>query len=219
MKAVVIHGSMRKGSTYHIAREFLGNLCDSEEEIKEYFLPRDQPNFCRGCALCLESIDKCPDYKYIKPILTDMENSDIIIFTSATYIYHVTGQMKAFLDHFPYLCMVHKPREIMFKKQALVISTAAGAGTKSTIKDVVDSTFFWGIAKTYKYGVNVQALGWENVTEKNKLKISKEIKKISNKIKREKGKVTPKIKTKAFFYMMKSVNKKNKSTSSDNDYW
>lgn len=218
MKAVVIYGSMRKGSTYHIARQFVDRLSENDE-VKEYFLPKDQPNFCRGCGLCLEDKNKCPDYKYIEPILIDMEKSDIIIFASATYVYHVTGQMKAFLDHFPYLWMVHRPSKAMFKKQVLIISTAAGGGTKSAMKDIGDSMFYWGTPKIYKYGCNVYALGWNDVTEENKLKISKDVQKLSNKIKREKGKFNPKIKTKALFYLMRFLNKKNKFTGIDNIYW
>ena len=34
---------------------------------------------------------------------------------------------------------------------------------KSTIKDMADSTFFWGIAKTYKLGLAVMETRWEMV--------------------------------------------------------
>lgn len=36
------------------------------------------------------------------------------------------GSMKAFLDHYGYRWMVHRPEEKMFRKQAVCISTAAG---------------------------------------------------------------------------------------------
>lgn len=53
--------------------------------------------------------------------------------------------MKAFLDHYGYRWMVHRPEESMFRKQGVCISTAAGAGLKSTNKDMADSLFFWGV--------------------------------------------------------------------------
>ena len=42
------------------------------------------------------------------------------------------------------------------------ISTAAGAGIKQTNKDMMDSLFFWGVAKRYKYGVGVAATDWSD---------------------------------------------------------
>ena len=71
-----------------------------------------------------------------------MDKADILIFTSPVYVYHVTGSMKAFLDHYGYRWMVHRPEEKMFSKQVVCIATAAGAGMKSTIKDISDSMFF-----------------------------------------------------------------------------
>lgn len=65
--------------------------------------------------------------------------------------------MKAFLDHYGWRWMVHRPEERMFSKQAVCISTAAGGGMKSTVKDMADSTFFWGCAKTYKPGIKTKA--------------------------------------------------------------
>lgn len=150
MKSVVVYGTQRRGSTYNITQKFLDRLCNNKGDIQEFFLPKDMPNFCRGCFQCFKDNTKCPDYKYIEPILKAMEEADLIIFASPVYVYHVSGQMKAFLDHFGFQWMVHQPNETMFSKRALVISTAAGAGTKSTIKDVLDSMLFWGVAKTYK---------------------------------------------------------------------
>ena len=44
---------------------------------------------------------------------------------------------------------------------------------KSTIKDISDSMFFWGISKVYKYGVAVKATSFESIDEKIKMKIDK----------------------------------------------
>ena len=86
------------------------------------------PNFCRGCYQCFTDHTKCPDFAYIKPIADAMREADLLIFTALVYVYHVPGQVKAFLDHFGYRWMPHQPGGDMFKKQALLISTAAGAG-------------------------------------------------------------------------------------------
>ncbi len=89
--------------------------------------------------------------------------------------------MKAFLDHYGYRWIVHRPEEKMFSKQAVCISTAAGAGMKSTNKDMADSMFFWGIGRTYKYGVAVTAVSWDGVKDKIKMRIDRKTSVISDK--------------------------------------
>ena len=42
--------------------------------------------------------------------------ADLIILASPVYVYHVTGAMKALLDHYGYMWMAHRPEEAMFKK-------------------------------------------------------------------------------------------------------
>ena len=49
------------------------------------------------------------------------------------------------VDHYGYRWMLHRPNPDMFSKQGVCISTAAGAGTKWTNKDMADSMFFWGM--------------------------------------------------------------------------
>ena len=75
-----------------------------------------------------------------------------MIFTSPVYVYHCTGAMKSFLDHYGWRWMVHRPEEKIFSKQAVILSTAAGAGMKSANKDIKDSMFFWGIAESIPMG-------------------------------------------------------------------
>lgn len=89
---------------------------------------------------------------------------------------------------------------------------------KNTNKDMADSTFFWGIAKTYRYGVGVAAVSWEGVKPKLKKRIDHRTTVIADKIKRNIGRVKPGIKTRAFFYMMRLV-QKNGWNEADADYW
>ena len=215
MKITVIHGQSHKGSTYNIAKQLYDKL---DGEVKEFFLPKDFDSYCRGCAGCFTDETKCPDYEKLRPITEAIDEADLIILTSPVYVMHATGAMKAFLDHFGYRFMVHRPEEKMFSKQAVCISTAAGAGMKSTIKDMADSTFFWGIAKTYKLGVAVMETHWENVKPKIKAKINKKTTSLARKISRNTDKIKPRIKTKIFFRVM-SVMQKNGFNPSDADYW
>lgn len=216
MKVTIIHGQSHKGSTYHIAN-MLGKKLNGE--VTEFFLPKDFGAFCVGCNSCFtKSEDLCPHNKNLKVITAAMDEADVLILASPVYVYHSTGAMKAFLDHYGYRWMVHRPEEKMFKKQAVCISTAAGSGMKSANKDMADSTFFWGVAKTYTYGIRVAAVSWHGVTDKNKQRIEKETTKLANTLLKKVGTVKPGLKTKAFFYLMKMLHKKAWNEA-DVKYW
>ncbi len=216
MKITVIHGQNHKGSTCHIA-EMLAEKIGGE--VTEFFLPKDFGEFCVGCTQCFEKSEAlCPHYEKLKPLTEAMDSADVIIFASPVYVYHCTGAMKAFLDHYGYRWMVHRPEEKMFKKQVVCISTAAGAGTKSTNKDMADSAFFWGAARIYKYGVNVRAVSWSKVKPELKERIGKKTTALASRIKKNAGRVRPALKTKGFFYIMRML-QKNGFNEADMKYW
>ena len=216
MKITMIHGQNHKGSTYNITHKLAEKL---NGEITEFFLPKDFGEFCLGCGTCFTTSEKkCPHYEKTLPLTAAIDAADVLIFDSPVYVYHVTGAMKAFLDHYGYRWMVHSPEESMFRKQAVCITTAAGAGLSSTLKDMKDSLYFWGVAKIYKYGIAVAALNWDGVSDKKRKSIDKATKKLAEKILRKNGKVKPGLKTKAFFFLMHLLQRKG-ITEKDRLYW
>lgn len=216
MKVTVIHGQNHKGSTFNIAHKLAEK---TGGEIKEFFLPKDFNEFCCGCTNCfVDSEKKCPHYEKLLPITNAIDEADLLIFASPVYAYHASASMKALLDHYAYRWMVHSPEGSMFTKQAVCISTAAGAGTKSTIKDMVDSLWYWGVAKIYKYGIAVSAISFETISEKKKKKIEKKTDSLAKKVVRRNGKVKPGFKTKAMFFMMHLL-QKNGWNPRDVNYW
>lgn len=216
MKTVIIHGQSHKGSTYHIAHELAEKIGGT---TTEFFLPKDFGKFCTGCATCfMDSEKKCPHYKDLLPITRAMDAADVIILASPVYVFHTSGPMKAFLDHYGYRWMVHRPHEAMFKKQGVCICTAAGAGLKTANKDMADSLFFWGVAKIYTYGKSVAAIDWNSVDEKKKKSIDKATTSIAKKIIRRQGRVRPRLKTKVAFFLIRLFQKKGMNAS-DTDYW
>lgn len=216
MKITIIHGQSHNGSTYHIAKMLAENIGG---EIKEFFLPRDFSGFCMGCTKCfMESEKSCPHYESLKPITKALDESDVIILASPVYVYHATGAMKSFLDHYGYRWMVHRPEESMFHKQGVCVSTAAGMGMKSTNKDMKDSLFFWGIGKIYQIGIAVAATSWETVSKKKKKKVENQVKKIAKKIQKKNGRVKASIKTRVFFHIMRMIQKSGWNEK-DVEYW
>jgi multimeric flavodoxin WrbA len=216
MKTVIISGQNHKGSTYHIARSLADKLGG---KVTEFFLPRDFGKFCIGCSQCfMENEEKCPHYADLKPITDAIDDADVIILASPVYVYHASGAMKAFLDHYGWRWMVHRPEEKMFRKQGVCISTAAGAGMKSTNKDMADSLFFWGVARIYKYSKAVGAVCWEDVKPEMKSRIDVDTSALARKISARSLKLTPSLKTRGMFFAMHMM-QKNGFNPADVAYW
>ena len=216
MKIVLINGTNHKGSTYHIARQLADKL---QGETTQLFLPRDFDELCLGCTTrFVKGEEYCPHHSKIEKITKALLEADVIILDSPVYVYHASGAMKALLDHYGYMWMAHRPEEAMFKKQGVVISTAAGAGTKSTMKDMKDSLFYWGVARNYEFGTPVAATSWEQISEKKLKKIDKATTRIAKKIIRRNGKAKPTIGAKLFFFLMHLL-QKNGWNPKDKEYW
>lgn len=216
MKIVAIYGQSHKGITYQVTRNLIQKIGG---ETKEYFLPRDFGEFCVGCNLCfLESEEKCPHFSSLKDITTSIDEADVLILASPVYVFHASGPMKAFLDHYGYRWMVHRPEESMFLKQAVCISTAMGAGMKSANKDMMDSLLFWGVGKIYRLGVAVLSMHWDEVDEKKKRAIDRATSKIEKKILSAHGRVKPSIKTRVMFSLIRLFQKR-RLNETDAQYW
>lgn len=197
MKIVLINGQNHKGTTHHIAHMLTDCLSG---EVTEFFLPRDFGAFCTGCAQCiLRDEALCPHAEALAPITRAMDSADVLIFTTPVYVYHATGAMKAFLDHYGWRWIIHRPEPSMFKKQAVVLTTAAGAGMASTIKDIWDSLFFWGVGKIYTFGIATHADRYDHMHDKKRRQTERAVSKIAAQIKRRSGRVRPSLKTRLFF--------------------
>lgn len=218
MKIVLIHGQNHKGSSYHIGR-MIADKISIEKEITEFFLPRDLNHFCLGCYNCIEDDAKCPFYLEKKKIMDAVEAADLLIFTTPTYCMRASAPMKAFIDLTFTYWMVHRPRKCMFSKKAVVVSTAAGSGMKSAIKDVTNALFYWGVPYIKSYGIALQAMNWDVVAEKKKAKIEKETTKLAHKLSNNK-KPSVGIKTRFMFKVMGGMQSAGWGSSPiEKEYW
>lgn len=218
MNIVIIHGQNHKGSSYHIGR-MIADKITTEENITEFFLPRDLNHFCLGCYACIEDDTKCPFYEEKNRIMSAVEAADLLIFTTPTYCMRASAPMKSFIDLTFNYWMVHRPRKCMFGKKAIVVSTAAGSGMKTAIKDITDTLLYWGVPYVLTYGISVQAMSWSKVAETKKQKIEKDTTRIANKVQKAK-RVKPGLKTKALFLMMRMMQKAGwGSGEAEKEYW
>ncbi|MBQ8296676.1 MAG: NAD(P)H-dependent oxidoreductase [Ruminococcus sp.] len=218
MKVVVVNGQNHKGSTWH-AGHMLAQKLTSDEDITEFFLPRDFSDFCCGCVKCFtESEERCPHYEKLHPITEAVDAADVIILTSPVYVYHCTGSMKAWLDHYGWRWLVHRPEEKMFSKQAVVVSTAAGAGMKSANKDMKDSLSFWGVPRIYTLGTAVMEVSWDGVKDSIKEKLDRRTAKLAKKIISSGIKKRASFKSRILFFAMSKIHAGSEN-GADGSYW
>ncbi len=182
MKITVINGTEKHGVTYRLKEMFLSEFKD-EAEITEYYLPKDCPNFCMGCTGCiLNGEDTCKDSDKIRIIEKSLLEADLIVMTSPAYVFHATGAMKSFLDHFAYRWMPHRPAPEMFTKRAVILTQCLGAGAKSAAKDIRHSLSWWGISKISIFtGALMVDIVWEKLSEKKQTELTKKVKKLARK--------------------------------------
>lgn len=188
MQIAIIHGSPRKnGNTHTAARKFMDGMRRmGDVSFQEFYLPDALPEFCRGCMTCvLRGEDKCPHSTDTLPVLDAILRADGLIFTTPVYVMAESGAMKNFLDHFPYLYFVHRPRAEMFGKKAFVLSTALGAGLKKSIAPIATSLKFWGVNRVYTAGFSLHEVEWTRIPPKRRARIEREIARLSQKFYRE----------------------------------
>lgn len=119
MNITVINGTEKHGVTYRLKEMFLAEFRD-KATITEHYLPKDCPSFCTGCLSCtLKGESTCKDAEYIGRIDKSLLEADLIVMTSPAYVFHATGAMKTFLDHFAYRWIPHRPAPEMFGKRAV----------------------------------------------------------------------------------------------------
>lgn len=218
MKVTVVYGTQRKSCTYNIAQKVIEGIDNAQ--VEEIFLPRDLPEFCISCLRCFnEKAGTCTHSKYTDAIRQKLLWADLIILASPVYSFHVTGQMKVFLDHFANMWMVHRPEKEMFKKQGIVIATASGPVYSKTLSEMKDSLDFWGVCKTYRLGTAVMQTDWENVSPKIKKKIDKKVMSIVKRAQDKKDNIKPCFRVLKWFYVSRFTQKVLKMNPPDVEHW
>lgn len=220
MKIVVFHGQNHKGSTYHTTKLILDRVVSPGDTVLEFQANRIPP--CVGCFTCfMKGEEKCPHREAFGPAAEAVEEADLVVAESPAYVMGMTGQLKSLFDHFGYRWVVHRPHPSMRNKIGLAVSTTAGAGAGRVTKDIARQFFWWGIPKTYRLGVAVAALSWQEVSEKNKAKIGKKAEKLAGSIKKRLGKKAgkPNFRWRLIFSVIRKVMQGDGWNDTDKVYW
>lgn len=221
MNITVIYATGRKvqSCTYNIAQLLIKKLLDNDR-LFEFQLPKDMPHVCVGCYACIKGQEqKCGGAAALAPIIAAMEQSELIIFCTPTYVFHIPGQMKTLLDHFAYRWMIHRPDLSFMKKQAVIINTAGGGGMRPTVREVKDSIDYWGIARTHILMQKVWDYNWTNLPESFRTSAEKKVKRTARSVRRHAEHLTPSIKVKCLFWLYRFLHKQQKMSAVDDAYW
>lgn len=224
MNVAVVNGNARHGSTWHCKELFLEELRKHTDfTVTEFTLPRDMPHFCMGCFNCFfKGEEHCPHATYMQPIVEALTAADLIVLTSPVYVFDVSGQMKAFLDHLSYMWMVHRPNPSMFRKIGVTISTTAGGGLSHTTGTMANSLRFWGARRVLSFKSAVAAASWEEVKEKKRVKIQRRMRALAeNAVKsvRRVDKMSAPPIQRVMFFAIRSMMKKGGLNPKDQEHW
>lgn len=220
----VVHGSPRRGgNTDQMMREFKKKLenYDHAATYTEFFLPKDCPEFCKGCLACVMKSEKsCPHAATIQPIVDALCDCDGMVFSSPVYVMDCTGEMKVLLDHLAYIYAVHRPKKELYTKSAVILSTTAGAGTKYAISTIKRSMSFWGVSRIRALGVAIMAESFDKIPEKRKKTVEQKLQSVARGFFGDCQKKTGTApKEWLWFSAMKIMNKRGGLAETDRKYW
>jgi multimeric flavodoxin WrbA len=104
MHVIAFNGSPRKnGNTSTIIKAMLKGARSVGAETTEVRLHDINMKGCRGCLTCRTRAGKCKQKDELTPYIEALKTCDGAIFGTPIYMYHVTGQMKVFIDRIYHL--------------------------------------------------------------------------------------------------------------------
>jgi multimeric flavodoxin WrbA len=112
MRIIAINGSPRKqGNTSNIVRAMLEGAASTGAETTEVRLHDIDLKGCMGCLSCRQNPGICKQQDDLSPYLDALKSCNGYIIGSPIYMYHVTGQMKIFVDraYSLYISREHEP--------------------------------------------------------------------------------------------------------------
>jgi multimeric flavodoxin WrbA len=111
MRIIAINGSPRKqGNTSNIVRAMLAGAASAGAQTTEVRLHDIDLKGCMGCLSCRQNPGICKQEDDLSPYLEALKSCNGYIIGSPIYMYHVTGQMKIFVDR-AYSLYISRPQE------------------------------------------------------------------------------------------------------------
>ncbi len=138
---VAINGSPHEGIGN--TSQLIGMLSEDLDQrgtlVEEVLLNRHYVKYCTGCAMCLEK-GVCWIKDDHKGLTGKLLAADAVILASPVYFFHVTAQMKTFLDRS--VGLGHRPQATW--KPGIAVSVSAGYGETSVARYLADVLRVYG---------------------------------------------------------------------------
>jgi multimeric flavodoxin WrbA len=208
-----------KSVTYGAASQLIDALLEGGT-LHSFCLPQDMPHVCTACYACFTTGEEnCPGRKYMEPILNAMADSQLLIFCVPVYVFHLPGQLKTFLDHMGYRWVVHRADPAMLEKQAVIITSAAGAGMKKAERDVRDSMNYWCVARTWSIRIASWGYDWTALPDRFRRKIKRKTVRTVRRIKSHQSHLKPCLKVRLLYSFYRFLHLRRKMVPVDDAYW
>ena len=117
------------------------------------------------------------------------------------------------------ILLIHRPDLSFIKKQAVVINTAGGGGMRSTVREIKDSTDYWGIARTHILSQKVWDHDWTDLPASFRRSAERKVVRTARNVRRRAEHLTPSFKVRCLFIFYQFLHKKQKMSAIDDAYW
>lgn len=221
MKLTVIYGQSHRGVTYTMTRAVLDKLMAEGDELTEFFLPKDGPDFCVGCNSCfLRGEAHCPEAERVQPIMRAVEDADILMLASPNYCMEMSGAMKNLLDHFAYRWVTHRPHPSMFGKVGLVLSSSAGVPPLGTVKSLARQLRWLCVPTVYRFPFVSSAMTVADLSEKKRRELDRKAETLARKLRRAAERRHVGLRTRLSFLLFRGMQKGESTWNpTDRDWW
>lgn len=205
LKVVSILGTQKKGCTRHFSQHLLDSLAKKRAcEVRQFVLPKDGPGFCTGCMACFShGMDACPHREQVQPLWQAMCDADLVILAQPTYVFGAPAQVKAFFDHLGVRWLAHSPEPRMLNKRVVILTQAAGGGTRKATGTVKTSFRFLGAARISTCTFTVRNGVLEYIPPKTMAAIESKLDRLAERLSREQQPDSPSLFAKVMFHAMR----------------
>ena len=141
MNVTVFNGSPRKnGNTASMTSSLIKKLKAAGADAEEYFLYDMNIKGCMNCNACRpgDALRECAIKDDADPLLKKFVSSDLIIFASPIYMWHLTASLNAFIERLHSLCRHEPPAVNKMKGKKIAIAMTMG-DDEYVAADVVNS--------------------------------------------------------------------------------
>ena len=222
MKITIIHGQSHKGVSYTITHAIVTALQQPGDEVREFFLPKDGPDFCYGCNTCfIKGETHCPSAEKVQPITLAMEWADVIMIDTPNYVMEMSGALKNLMDHLAYRWVTHRPHSAMFNKVGVAVCSSAGAPAGGVTKSIARQLKWMCVPKVYCLPFTSNAMTVADLKPKKQLDMQKKTAKIATAVRRKIGQAHASLRGKRFFGMMRKMQSSPDAAwnPTDQDWW